>query len=168
MDIDQNISNLDQNFFNILDRIRNSISYWKRYNLTLNGRINVIKSLLVSLINHLGCILMPSRQILSSLQKEVDDFAIGKLNVAENRICLPPDYGGLGLFNLEEILTAQQCTWVLRANKSLRDNWRCDLYSLSSGNCLFVSGKIINQNVNPILHVLGTAFERLRICHDSG
>ncbi len=88
MDIDQNILNLDQNFSNILDRIRNSISYWKRYNLTLNGRINVIKSLLVSLINHLGCILMPSRQILNSLQKEVDDFTIGKLNVAKNRICL--------------------------------------------------------------------------------
>jgi hypothetical protein len=71
------------------------------------------------------------------------------------------------LFNLEEFLTAQQCTWVLRANKSLRDNWRCDLYGLSSGNCLSVSGKIINQNVNPILHCLGTAFERLHICHDS-
>jgi hypothetical protein len=94
MEIDQNISNLDQNFSNILDRVKNSISYWKRYNLTLSGRINVIKSLLVSLINHLGCILMPSRQTLNSLQKEVDDFAIGKLKVARNRICLPVDYGG--------------------------------------------------------------------------
>jgi hypothetical protein len=95
VDIDQNISNLDQNFAIILDRVRSSISSWKRYNLTLNGRINVIKSLLVSLINHLGCILMPSRQILNNLQKEIDDFAIGKLNVAKNRICLPPDCGGL-------------------------------------------------------------------------
>ncbi len=44
---------------------------------------------------------------------------------------------------------------------------RCDLFSLSSGNCLSVRGKIIDQNVNPILHGLGSAFERLRICHDS-
>jgi hypothetical protein len=161
MEIDQNISNLDQNFSIILDRVKSSIAYWKRYNLTLNGRINVIKSLLVSLINHLGCILMPSRQTLNSLQKAVDDFAIGKLNVAKNRICLPVDCGGLGLFNLEEFLTAQQCTWVLRANKSLRDNWRCDLYRLSSGNCLSVSEKIIDKNSNPILYGLGAAFERL-------
>ncbi len=62
---------IDQNFSIILDRVESSISYWKRYNLTLNGRINVIKSLLVSLINHLGCILMPSRQTLNSLQKQL-------------------------------------------------------------------------------------------------
>jgi hypothetical protein len=153
MEIYQNISNLDQNFSNILDRVKNSISYWKRYNLTLNGRINVIKSLLVSLINHLGCILMPSRQTLNNLQKAIDDFAIGKLNVARSRICLPTDCGGLGLFNLEEFLTAQQCTWVLRANKSLRDNWRYDLYRLSSGNCLSVSEKIINKNTHPFCMV---------------
>ncbi len=39
MDIDQNISNLDQNFSNILDKIRSSISYWKCYNLYHRERI---------------------------------------------------------------------------------------------------------------------------------
>ena len=63
MDIDAEIENLDANFVRIATSIDKSISYWDRYNLTLPGRINVAKSLLVSLLNYLGCFLMPSRNI---------------------------------------------------------------------------------------------------------
>jgi hypothetical protein len=47
MDIDADIVNLDSNFTRIAVSIDKSISYWDRYNLTLPGRINVAKSLLV-------------------------------------------------------------------------------------------------------------------------
>jgi hypothetical protein len=167
MTIDQNIENLDQNFVLIHDKIKKSIAYWKRYNLSLPGRINVIKSLLVSLLNHLGCFLMPNHGVLNAIQKSMDDFAIGSLKVARARVTLPPESGGLGLFKLEEFLTAQQCTWVLRADKSLRDNWRGDLYGLSMGNCLAFSHRNIDVSSNPILHGIGVSFEKLRICHDS-
>jgi hypothetical protein len=63
MDIDADIVNLDSNFTRIAISIDKSIAYWDRYNLTLPGRINVAKSLLVSLLNYLGCFLMPSRNI---------------------------------------------------------------------------------------------------------
>ncbi len=133
MNIDQNIENLDQNFVTIHDKVKNSIAYWKRYNLSLPGRINVIKSLLVSLINHLGCFLMPKPATLSVLQKSLDEFALSKLRVARGKVTLPVDNGGLGLFKLDEFLTSQQSVWVLRADKSLRDNCRGDLFSLSGG-----------------------------------
>jgi hypothetical protein len=82
MTIDQNISQLDQNFTVIHEKIKISVAYWKRYNLSLPGRINVIKSLLVSLINHLGCFLMPKPVTLKGIQKTLDDFALGKIRVA--------------------------------------------------------------------------------------
>jgi hypothetical protein len=78
MTIDQNISQLDQNFVVIHEKIKNSVAYWKRYNLSLPGRINVIKSLLVSLINHLGCFLMPKPATLKGIQKTLGDFALVK------------------------------------------------------------------------------------------
>jgi hypothetical protein len=167
MIIDQNIENLDQNFVLIHEKIKKSIAYWKRYNISLTGRINVIKILLISLVNHLGCFLMPSHAIVQSIQKSLDEFTLGSLYVARNRVTLPPECGGLGLFKLDEFLTAQQCTWVLRADKSLRDNWRGDLYGFSNGNCLSLSHRNIDPNSNPVLHCLGLAFEKLRICHDS-
>jgi hypothetical protein len=82
MDIDDDIVNLDSNFARIATSIDKSISYWDRYNLTLPGRINVAKSLLASLLNYLGCFLMPSRNIKKKIQTSIDDFTVGKLNVA--------------------------------------------------------------------------------------
>jgi hypothetical protein len=155
MDIDQNIDNLDQNFVAVHEKIKRTIANWKRYNLSLPGRINVMKSLLISLINHLGCFLMPKPATLAAMQKSLDDFALGKLRVARGRVTLPPENGGLGLFNLGEFLTSQQSIWVLRADKSLRDNWRGDLFSLSWGNCLSFSHKNTIAEEHPILYGLG-------------
>jgi hypothetical protein len=118
MEIDQNLTKLDDNFVAVHDKIVNSVAYWKRYNLSLPGRINVIKSLMVSLINYLGCFLMPKPVTLNKIQKVLDDYAIGKLKVARNRICLPPDSGGLGLFRLDEFLASQQCTMLYMDTKS--------------------------------------------------
>ncbi len=55
MEIDRDLNNLDSNFTEIHGKITRIIAYWKRYNLSLPGRINIIKSLLISLLNYLGC-----------------------------------------------------------------------------------------------------------------
>jgi hypothetical protein len=59
MKIDHAIENLDSNFVEIHESIKSTINYWKRYNLSMPGRINVAKSLLVSLLNYLGCFMQP-------------------------------------------------------------------------------------------------------------
>jgi hypothetical protein len=104
---------------------------------------------------------------MNSIQRALDDFALGTLKVARNRICLAVEEGGLGLFKLDDFLASQQCTWVLKADLSRRDNWRVDLHTLTDGNCLSLSHRIIDPNKNPILFGLATSFERLRVCHDS-
>jgi hypothetical protein len=167
MDIDSDISRLDSNFEKIAVSIDKSIAYWERYNLTLPGRINVAKSLLVSLLNYLGCFLMPSRIILKKIQTSIDDFTVGRLNVARNRITIPLESGGLGMFKLDDFLRAQQCMWVLRAAKSQRDNWRTDLYRLTFGNPLITNRLIICSNRHPILYGFAESFELCRINHDS-
>jgi hypothetical protein len=53
-------------------------------------------------------------------------------------ICLPPECGGLGLFKFDKFLGSQKCFRILNADRSLRDNWRCCIFSWSFGNC-FVS-----------------------------
>jgi hypothetical protein len=54
MDIDANLTDLDGNFSKTVLNIKKGVDYWKRYNLSLPGRINVIKSLLFSQILYLG------------------------------------------------------------------------------------------------------------------
>ncbi len=167
MEIDQSLSNINENFVKIHESVKKTISYWERYNLTLPGRINVAKSLLVSLINYVGCFIMPEGNTLNSIQKSIDDYVIDKLRESRNRLYLPADAGGLGCFKLDEFLTAQQCVWVIRAARSCRDNWRVNLRILSYGNALGFSWRNVDQIENPILFGLGKAWQKLGVNHDS-
>jgi hypothetical protein len=117
MEIDADLSNLDNNFDNTLESVRRSIGFWELYNLSLPGRINVIKSLLFPLILYLGSIIMPSKRKINELQKMLDEYAIGTMNFSRSRVCLPANAGGMGLFDVEEFLTAQQAIWIIRANQ---------------------------------------------------
>jgi hypothetical protein len=74
MEIDSNLSNLDANFDVTITNHKKCIDFWKRYNLSMAGRINVIKSLLFSQILYLGLFIMPSQEKLKKLQKMLDDF----------------------------------------------------------------------------------------------
>ncbi len=167
MTIDHDIENLDENFVQIHSSIKNTITYWKRFRLTVPGRINIAKSLLISLVNYLGCFLMPKHDTLNGIQKSIDDFIIGSDIIARNRLYLPPECGGLGCFKLDEFLSAQQYVWTVRAARSARDNWRVNLRNFSYGNCISLSWRNIDLNLHPILFGLGKAFEKLRTCHDS-
>jgi hypothetical protein len=60
MDIDRDLERLDENFERTLVSLKKCVQYWNRYNLTLTGRINVIKRLLFSQILYLGNFMMPS------------------------------------------------------------------------------------------------------------
>jgi hypothetical protein len=109
---------------------------------------------------------MPKAPTMHAIQKSIDDFKMGDDKIAKNRLYLPPDSGGLGCFKIDEFLTAQQCVWTVMAHRSNRNNWKISLQALSFGNCMSLSWRNIDPNLNPIIYGLGKAFERLLTCHD--
>jgi hypothetical protein len=48
-------------FDEMIGKISNIINYWNRFRLSLPGRINVFKTLLLSQLSYGGCFLMPPR-----------------------------------------------------------------------------------------------------------
>jgi hypothetical protein len=166
MNILANPDRWHSNFDTILANIKKKITFWERFNLSLPGRICVIKSLLISPLSHLGSFLMPTKPTLGNFQKALDGFAKGKLNIAASKITVPVESGGLGLLNVEEFLMSQQCCWIFRTVQSCRDNWRNDIYELSFGIPLSLSPKVIDVNRHPILYSISCSFERLRIKFD--
>jgi hypothetical protein len=84
----------------------------------------------------------------------VDKFCKGKINFSAARMVVPVEEGGMGLFNIEEFLMAQQCCWVFRSFKSCRDNWRVDLYELSLGNPLSFSPLIIDARRHSAINLI--------------
>jgi hypothetical protein len=80
MDIDSELDLLDNNFDRTLSSLKKSIEFWKCFHLTLPGRINVIKSLLISQVIYLGSLLMPSPVKLKKIQDLLDKFAACLVN----------------------------------------------------------------------------------------
>ena len=73
--------------------------YWDRFNLTLPGRILVCKTYMLSQIGYLGSIITPSTRQFKLLQDIMDNFCLGTLRIAKNKLYNPPSEGGLGLIN---------------------------------------------------------------------
>jgi hypothetical protein len=167
MTIDSELQSLDANFDKTLDGLKKSVEFWGRYYLTLPGRINIIKCLLLSQVTYLGSILMPSSAKLTAMQSILDNYALGKINFSKKKIPDPVEQCGLGLFNIENFLTAQQATWVLKSRISVRDNWRAKLRSLCNGNVLCLGPELISEDANPLLHGIAVSFEKVRMSHDN-
>jgi hypothetical protein len=100
------------------------------------------------------------------MQKILDDFAIGSLNYGKKRITMPVEQGGLGIFDIEDFLSGQQASWVLKAKKSSRDNWRCNLRSMCYGNVLCAGPELFSPVHNPILYGIAKSFACFRTHHD--
>ena len=59
MKIDNNLSDLHVRFDDTLKKMQKFANFWNRFKLSLPGRIAIAKTFLFSLINHIGCFLMP-------------------------------------------------------------------------------------------------------------
>ena len=156
--ITNNLANLTTDHEKTIQKIRKIINFWNRFGLSLPGRINIAKSLLLSQINYVGSIIMSDTVQLKTMNKLIEDFVVGKINVSKSRLYLPSNLGGLGLIRVEELLKAQQVNWVRRAHFSSRDNWRVNLKILTQGNCLLANPASIPENRNPVLRGISQSF----------
>ena len=162
MEVKSRLSNEDEIFLALQEKILGIIRFWDLFKLTLPGRISIVKTLLLPQLNYLGCILRPSARVLNNLQTVIDNFATKNLRVAENRLYLPPEHGGLGLIRLETYLDAQRCMWISRASKKCIDNWRVDLKNLAPGGDLSrIRISDVDPVRHPILHNLVGSFAKL-------
>ncbi len=149
----------DDNMQAIRTKVLNQIAVWRPFNLSLPGRINIAKTMLYSQINYLGCFVPMSERIISELENLIVDYVKGKMNIAKKRIFLPPDNGGLGLFNLRDFLDAQKCAWVKRS-KDLTEPWKIIIYVSNHGNLYNVKGDNVDRLEYPICHNISKSFER--------
>jgi hypothetical protein len=122
MEVKNGLTNVDEIFRKIQEKIVGIIRFWDLFKLSLPGRISVVKTLLLPQLNYLGCILTPLTAVLTDLQRTLDTFALKNLRVAAERKYIPTKLGGLGLINLETYLDAQKCSWISRASKNCIDN----------------------------------------------
>merc|ERR1711970_1717230 len=81
MEIDNKLKLLSKNFENVYNKTRSIISRWSGYDLSIQGKITVCKTLLISQYTYIGSILdcITSEQ-MSMIQTQMDFFTGLKLS----------------------------------------------------------------------------------------
>jgi exonuclease III len=122
--ISRNVSDLKDNFVNIIKKVNGTKRFWERFNLSLPGRMAVAKSLMLSQVSYLGCIVKPDTVHINELKNLIYGFVKGKINVAKDKVTLDPKFGGLGMIEIDSFIIAQQCGWLKRLHNGAHDTYK--------------------------------------------
>jgi exonuclease III len=159
--VSNNAEFISANTNKIVDKLRVQNRIWSRYNLSLPGRINIAKTMFYSQLNYMGCILPVSAENICAIEDIIHEFVNGNLRTAKERTFKPVNLGGLGLFNVQNFLDAQTCSWIRRA-KTIDQDWKARLISTGNGNIYNISCENIEGNRFPILHNIARAYDNFK------
>jgi hypothetical protein len=147
------------NFESITQKIRNQLGTWRPFILSLPGRINIAKSMLYSQINYLGCFLPMPIATTRTIDTLITDYVKGNLNIAKKRLYLAPEHGGLGLFDKDDFLDSQKCSWIKRS-VGLNEPWKVILYVSNFGVVFNSKKRNINVDEYPICNQICASYEK--------
>jgi hypothetical protein len=133
----------EDNFSIILNKLNNQLRIWSRYNLSLPGRLNVAKTMFYSQISYIGTVIPFCERHYSQMEDIIHRFASGNLRLAKKRTFTPVPLGGLGLFGVENFISAQKTTWIRRC-KIIDQEWKIILIRSGAGNITYIMGRTIN------------------------
>ena len=106
LNIDFNLDYLNNYHNKTIQKVTNIANFWRRFFLSLPGRINIAKTLILSQISYIGCIIKPTQQQLRALSDIYENFVKGNLNISRANLYLPINKGGVGLIDISNFLTA--------------------------------------------------------------
>jgi exonuclease III len=161
-DISRNFADMTNNFNPVIEKITKIIRFWDRFRLSLPGRINVAKTLMLSQVSYHGSIINPTNDQLQEIQTSINKFVTGKLKISKNFIDCGIEKGGLGMVNVSEFITGLQSNWVKRSLHNTIDLWRYDLNSLSNNNVLTLDPDRVDPVVHPIKHTIASAWFKVK------
>ena len=113
------------NWFHKLDKMKQTIQRWKHINFTLFGKVNFIKSQIVSKIVYAATCLDVPKDFVSSINKVLYEFIWGKTEkLKRKQIIKSLENGGLGMIDIESHFEAIKASWVSRiVNAGEDDIW---------------------------------------------
>ena len=147
------------NFDSLIEKMENLIKIWKKRKLTLNGRILIIKTLLVSqLIYKFSVLPTPSINQMKKIDHLLTEYLWNdkKHFINKNIIIGQPCDGGLNMVDIYAKEIAMKCRWVQRI--TLSNNFQNLLkglveYFIPESGRLFWSGNLtVKDGLNLMLH----------------
>jgi hypothetical protein len=121
------------NYNIVKSKVKKIINNWRRFGLTLLGRITVVKSLVLLHISFVGSILEPPADWVCTVTEIIEKFVLGPEHISKTKLYSSAKKGGLGLICIEKYITSQQCAWFKKCMAGINDSWKYDLYKKTEG-----------------------------------
>ena len=143
------------NYKDKIEQIEKELKIWSKRKLTPFGRITVLKTIVISKLNHLFIALPnPTDEIINNLQKNFFHFIwqSGTDRIKRDILMQEYDRGGLKMINLKNYICALKSTWIRRllANDSkyvsVFESKYTKIKDLINRGLEFTKGLIRNKN----------------------
>ena len=126
----RNTNNLIRNWDKVIKNVRNKISLWKIFNLSIQGRIVVAKTHLISQVQYVGTILPLPREVKNNISEMIESFVQGSgKKLAKDKLYSRVEDGGLNLISLDPICKALKCG-LIKHSRSFQDWWSTFFFTI--------------------------------------
>ena len=142
--IDNKLAKLCSNFDKCNENVKSLIIKWRAYNLSVNGRVTIAKTMLLPQYTYIGSVLDKiSNTRYNSIQKTLDHFVLHNSYLEPSKTSrnwIKPDIlyadkikGGYGQIKVVDFFKSIKTSWIKRyASESIYDQW-CDLLDKELG-----------------------------------
>ena len=159
--INKDLTNMNMIWDSILEKVSKIRNFWALFNLSIPGRVNIIKCYFLSQLSYLGSILEPPDYFIQDFETCIVTFLKSGGKIARERIFSDVDNGGLGIPRIKDFMTSIKINIFLRGLDS-KDCWGLELKSFLMKDNIpsSINDSNINENHNPILYNLIKAIIR--------
>ena len=116
----------DINFCTTIKNICNVIKLWRVGHLSLEGKINIFKSLALSKIVHLALFTIVPKNIIEELNDIQKKFLWSnkKCKIKHDKSCNYYKNGGLKNVDINLMIVSLKCSWIHRLYNECHHNWK--------------------------------------------
>ena len=130
-------ANKNQNWEGHIARVQAKAREWKNFPVSILGRVNVTKTILLSAAVFNATIFRPTEKNLDTLQKIMNTYLLGGIKMQKKLVYNQPADGGLGFFELASFFVSLQCKLLIES-WDLADFWTDKIRSITlDGNIVF-------------------------------
>ena len=105
----------EMNYKEILSKIKRLLGWWKQRDLTLMGKVHLMKTYALSKLNYISSLIVVPKWVMSEVEKITFEFLWnGKDRIKRNVMCQDYKNGGIRMTNYRLFIKAQRICWVRR------------------------------------------------------
>ena len=105
----------EMNYKEILSKIKRLLGWWKQRDLSMIGKIHLMKTYALSKLNYVSSLLVVPNWVLVEVEKITFEFLWnGKDRIKRNIMCQEYKHGGMKMYNYSISIMAQRIGWLKR------------------------------------------------------